>query len=250
MVVEQPSATGDDPVPGTTHLLGVDEAGRGPVMGPLVVAAVAVEVETGDAWLRELGVRDSKKLAAARRDRLAETIGGECVHQVIEVPAEDIDALRATATLNVIESRLFASAALAVVEALGAGALVTAYLDAADASETAFERYFRGSMADSPGSDAVLGVVSRHEADDAFPVVSAASVLAKARREVAVRRITDELGEDMGSGYPSDRRTIAFLEKWIIEKGVLPPHTRSSWKTAQRLMDRHGERVRTLDDFS
>jgi ribonuclease HII len=250
MVVELPSATGDGPVPGSTHLLGVDEAGRGPVIGPLVVAAVAVEVEGGEEWLRDLGVRDSKKLAAARRDSLAETIGGKCVHQVIEVPAEDIDALRATASLNVIESRLFASAALSVATALGNDARVTAYLDAADTSETTFERYFRGSISGSPGADAVLGVVSRHEADDAFPVVSAASVLAKARREVAVRRIADELGEDFGSGYPSDTRTTSFLEKWIIEKGVLPPHTRASWKTAQRLLDRHGDRVRTLDDFS
>ncbi|UCC92219.1 MAG: hypothetical protein JSW25_05960, partial [Thermoplasmata archaeon] len=172
MVVEHPFSNGDDPVPGSTHVLGVDEAGRGPVMGPLVVAAVAVPVEGGEDWLRELGVRDSKKLAAERRDRLADVIGKECVHQVLEVPAEDIDALRATASLNVIESRLFASVALAVVDRLGEGMRVTAYLDAADTSETTFERYFRSSMADSPGADAVLRVVSRHEADDAFPVVS------------------------------------------------------------------------------
>jgi ribonuclease HII len=219
-------------------------------MGPLVVAAVAVEVEGGEDWLRELGVRDSKKLAAARRDSLAETIGAKCVHQVIEVPAEDIDALRSTATLNVIESRLFASSALAVVAALGGDSRVTAYLDAADTSETTFERYFRGSIAGSEGEGAVLGVVSRHEADDAFPVVSAASVLAKARREEAMAAIRDELGEDLGSGYPSDTKTTAFLEKWIIEKGVLPPHTRASWKTAQRLLDKHADQVRTLDDYS
>ena len=96
---------------------------------------------------------------------------------------------------------------------------------------------------------AVLGVVARHEADDAFPVVSAASILAKARREEAVARMREELGEDLGSGYPSDTRTTAFLEKWIREKGVLPPHTRASWKTAQRLMDKHGPGVRRLEEF-
>jgi ribonuclease HII len=249
MVIEHPASSGDGPAPGTTHVLGVDEAGRGPVIGPLVVAAVAVPVDGGEAWLRELGVRDSKKLAAERRDRLAGIIGEECVHQVIEVPADDIDALRATASLNVIESRLFASVALAVVAQLEEGAQVTAYLDAADSSETTFERYFRGSLTGSPGADRVVGVVSRHEADDAFPVVSAASVLAKAQREVAVARISEELGADLGSGYPSDAKTIRFLEKWIMEKGVLPPHTRASWKTAQRLLDRHGSGVRRLDDF-
>lgn len=247
--MEHPTSTGDDPLPGTTHLVGVDEAGRGPVIGPLVVAAVAVPLEGGEERLRELGVRDSKKLLAARRDRLAAILAEGYVHQVIEVPSSDIDALRATASLNVIEARLFASVVLAVIGELDKGARVTAYLDAADTSETTFERYFRGSIQGSPAADAVLGVVSRHEADDAFPVVSAASVLAKARREEAVARIAEELGEAFGSGYPSDQRTIAFLEKWIIEKGVLPPHTRASWKTAQRLLDRHGEQVRRLDDF-
>lgn len=249
MASEHPASPGDEPSPGSTHLVGVDEAGRGPVIGPLVVAAFAVPVEGGEDHLRQLGVRDSKKLAASTRERLAQVIGTEYVHTVIEVPAEDIDALRTTASLNVIEARLFASAVLATVARLGEGARVTAYLDAADTSETTFERYFRGSMADSPGAEAVVGVVSRHEADDVFPVVSAASVMAKSRREEAVARIAQELGEDFGSGYPSDRVTIAFLEKWIMEKGVLPPHTRSSWKTAQRLLDRHGSQVRRLDDF-
>lgn len=229
--------------------MGVDEAGRGPVIGPLVVAAVAVPVEGGEDHLRRLGVRDSKKLQASRREHLAQEIGEGYPHTVIEVPADDIDALRATASLNVIEARIFASAVLGLVAKIGEEARVTAYLDAADTSETTFERYFRGSMADSPGADAVIGVVSRHEADDSFPVVSAASVLAKSRREEAVARIARELGEDFGSGYPSDRVTVAFLEKWIMEKGVLPPHTRSSWKTAQRLLDRHGSQVRRLDDF-
>ena len=249
MTVEHTKFPGDAPSPGTTHLVGVDEAGRGPVIGPLVVAAVAVPLDGGEDRLREMGVRDSKKLGATRREELAKIIGGDYVHTIIEVPADDIDALRATATLNVIEGRIFASAVLGVLAQLGDEARVTAYLDAADSSEATFERYFRGSLKGSPGAEAVIGVVSRHEADDIFPAVSAASVLAKSRREEAVARIAKELGEDYGSGYPSDKVTIGFLEKWIMEKGVLPPHTRTSWKTAQRLLDRHGSQARRLDDF-
>lgn len=248
-MVEHPRSTEDDPAQGTTHLVGVDEAGRGPVIGPLVVAAIAVPLDGGEDRLREMGVRDSKKLAPARRDQLARVLEGDYPHRVIAVPASDIDALRSTASLNLIEARIFASVVLALVADLGEGAVVTAYLDAADTSETTFERYFVGSMTGASGAEVVRGVVSRHEADDSFPVVSAASVLAKARREVEVARISEELGEDFGSGYPGDERTIAFLEKWITEKGVLPPHTRSSWRTAQRLLDRHGAQVRTLDEF-
>jgi ribonuclease HII len=248
MVVEWPASSGDEPPPGTTHLVGVDEAGRGPVMGPLVVAALAVPIDGGEGELRELGVRDSKKLQPARRDKMAERLV-EYPHRVIEVPAEDIDALRSTASLNVVEARVFASAVLALASDLGGDVRVTAYLDAADSSESMFERYFRSALGDAPGADNVVHVVSRHEADDTFPVVSAASVVAKARREAAVARIREELGTDIGSGYPSDRTTIDFLEKWITEKGVLPPHTRKSWRTAQRLMDRHGSSVRRLDDY-
>ncbi len=247
MVVEWPRSTGDEPHPDTTHLVGVDEAGRGPVLGPLVVAAIAVPLSS-EATLREMGVRDSKKLQANRRDRLA----GELTmyhHRVVEVPAEDVDALRSTASLNVIEARLFASTVLGVLEELGPEGRASVYLDAADATESTFERHFRGALGDDPRAGRVVHVVSRHEADDLFPVVSAASILAKTRREEALARLRKELGDDIGSGYPSDGRTIAFLEKWITEKGVLPPHTRASWRTAQRLLDRHGGAARRLDEY-
>jgi ribonuclease HII len=217
-------------------------------MGPLAVAALAVPAEGGEDRLREMGVRDSKKLLPAKRASIAASLS-DWPHKVIEVPASDVDALRSTASLNVVEARIFASATLGVISLLGGGARVAVYLDAADTSEATFERYFSGAISDAPGAEAVVSVVSRHEADDLFPVVSGASVLAKEHREAAVARIREELGEDFGSGYPGDARTIAFLEKWITDKGVLPPHTRRSWRTAQRLLDRHGASVRRLDDF-
>ena len=248
MIVEWPTTMGDDPPRGTTHLVGVDEAGRGPVIGPLVVAALAVPVEGGEDELRGLGVRDSKKLAPARREAVYEGLVGY-PHEVIEVSAENVDALRSTASLNVIEARVFASVVLHLLTALGEGARVAVYMDAADTSESVFERNFRSSLVDAPEAERLVHVVSRHEADDTFPVVSAASVVAKTRREAAIARIHEELGEDFGSGYPSDARTISFLEKWIMEKGVLPPHTRMSWRTAQRLVDKHGKNVPRLDDY-
>ncbi len=243
-----PAPMGDDPLAGTTHIIGVDEAGRGPVIGPLVVAALAAPVDGGEVALRALGVRDSKKLSVDRREHVFQALSGY-QRVVIEVPAEDIDALRSTASLNLVEARVFASAVLRLLTDLGDGARATVYLDAADTSESVFERNFLSALGTAPEAGRVVHIVSRHEADDLYPVVSAASVVAKTHREVAVAKIHDELGEDFGSGYPSDARTIGFLEKWIMEKGVLPPHTRRSWRTAQRLMDRHGSSVRRLDDY-
>jgi ribonuclease HII len=248
MVVEWPRNGGDEAPRETTHLVGVDEAGRGPVIGPLVVCAFAVPTEGGEDELKQIGVRDSKKLTPQRREKIASDLEGY-PKWVIEVPAEDVDALRATASLNVVEARVFASAVLALAGELGPEARLAVYLDAADSSESQFERYFRSAMGDAPEVPRVVHVVSQHEADNNFPVVSAASVVAKTRREEAVARIREELGAEFGSGYPSDAATIGFLEKWISEKGVLPPHTRRSWKTAQRLLDMHGTGVRRLDDY-
>ena len=90
-------------------------------------------------------------------------------------------------------------------------------------------------------------IVSKHGADDLFPVVSAASILAKVARDAEMRKIEAELGEKIGSGYSHDPETITFLEKWIREKGMLPPHARASWDTAKRLLS--AAATRKLEEF-
>ena len=52
------------------RVCGVDDAGRGPVIGPLIIAGVLVEEEKVSE-LKELGVRDSKTLPAVKREKLA-----------------------------------------------------------------------------------------------------------------------------------------------------------------------------------
>jgi ribonuclease HII len=212
-------------------ICGIDEAGRGPVLGPLVVAGVAVE---SDVALRALNVRDSKKLSPERREALAPEVEKVSKSHVIVIPAKDIDVMRAEMSLNDFEARLFAS----VIEVLRPD---TAYVDAVDVDEIEFKRAILRELSFD------VEVVSQHNADELFPVVSAASILAKVRRDAEVRAIESAFGEAIGSGYPSDPVTIAFLEKWIKEKGSLPPHTRASWDTARRLLSE--ARVRKLDDF-
>ena len=214
-----------------TRICGVDEAGRGPVIGPLVVAGVLVE---NDKSLREMRVRDSKKLSAKRREELAGKIlkVAECEIQV--VPAEDIDEMRKLMTINELEARVFASVVRKLRPEL-------AYLDSADANCETFERLVRNEL------DFDLKIVSEHKADEVYPVVSAASVIAKERREEEVRRIREELGEEIGSGYPADPITVEFMKKWISEKGGLPPYTRRSWETARRMLAE--SKVKKLDEF-
>jgi len=212
-------------------ICGVDEAGRGPVLGPLVVAGVAVD---SDVPLRQLNVRDSKKLSPDRRGALAPFIENVAKHEVLVIPAAEIDVMRAEMSLNDFEAKLFAK----VIERLRPA---TAYVDAADVDEIEFKRAIQRELPFE------VEIVSQHNADDLFPVVSAASILAKVRRDSEMRALAAAFREDIGSGYPSDPATITFLEKWIREKGSLPPHTRASWDTSKRLLS--GARVRKLDEF-
>ncbi len=212
-------------------ICGVDEAGRGPVLGPLVVAGVIVDT---DVPLRHLNVRDSKKLSPERRELLAPEIErvGRCEVRVI--PAADIDVMRSQMSLNDFEARLFAS----IIEQLHPE---TAYVDAVDVDEIEFKRAILKQLPFE------VEIVSQHEADDLFPVVSAASIIAKVRRDAEMRKIEASYGEPAGSGYPSDPVTIAFLEKYIREKGSPPPHTRLTWDTTRRLLAE--AKNRKLDDY-
>ncbi len=212
-------------------ICGVDEAGRGPVLGPLVVAGVMVD---SDVPLRHLNVRDSKKLTPERRELLAPEIEKLARCEVVVVPAADIDVMRGQMSLNDFEAQLFAR----VVQVLHPE---TAYVDAVDVDEIEFKRAILKLVPFE------VEIVSQHEADDLFPVVSAASIVAKVRRDTEMRTIGESLGVPVGSGYPSDPVTIAFLEKWIREKGSPPPHTRLTWDTTRRLLAE--AKNRKLDEF-
>jgi ribonuclease HII len=212
-------------------ICGVDEAGRGPVIGPLVVCGVCVDSDEG---LRRLNVRDSKKLTPARREELAPKIRKIARVEIVEVPAEQIDGLREHMSLNRLEARIFAS----IIDSL---CPKTAYIDAADADEEKFGRLVKSSLTRE------VEVISEHKADDTYPVVSAASIIAKVQRDARIREIEAEIGEPIGSGYTSDPETISFLERWTKAKKSFPPHTRKSWLTSQNIMMMN--HMRRLDEF-
>jgi ribonuclease HII len=201
-------------------LCGIDEAGRGPVLGPMVVAGILIE---NDAPLRQLNVRDSKKLTPEKREALAPEIMKLVKFEIVVVSAEDIDLMRAQMSLNDFEAKIFAT----IIEKLNPE---TAYVDAADVDEIEFKKMILNELKKP------VDVVSKHYADELFPVVSAASILAKVRRDAEVRKIEAEFGKPIGSGYPSDQITMTFLEEWLKEKGTLPPHCRQSWDTCKRLL--------------
>lgn len=214
---------------------GIDEAGRGPVFGPLVVAAVR---STNPEKLVEMEVADSKKIPAARRERMARLIRDEptCQHVVIFRSAEEIDKLRENQTLNEIEVDMFKEAFAALDDTK-----TKWFLDAADVDE---ERFGRLVSPDKP-------VVSKHGADDKYVVVGAASIIAKVERDNAMKtlqkRLERKLPYNVGSGYPSDPSTKSFLAAYVEKFGEFPEGTRTSWKTAKRLIPKPPSS--TLADF-
>ena len=201
-------------------ICGVDEAGRGPVLGPMVVAAVAMEDDTP---LRQMQVRDSKKLTPARREELAAKINECCRVEFQVVDHNEIDARGTKMSLNELEAVVFAS----LIDRLRADVV---YVDACDVNEEHFRKMVGGRLSYRPN------IICEHKADDTYPIVSAASIIAKTNRDRIISEIQAEIGQDIGSGYASDPTTIQFLQKWIKEKGDLPPYTRRSWATAKEAM--------------
>jgi ribonuclease HII len=223
-----------------SSLIGVDEAGRGPVLGPLVVAGVKLASIDQEELFKELGVRDSKKVSPNRREQLAVEIKKIGKFFIRSFSAEEIDEHRKAKTLNKLEGELFAE----VINALNPNEQTKVYVDSADANEESFKKYIESNLNNRPK------IISKHKADENFLIVAAASILAKTERDSEVKRISQELHENIGSGYPADPVTIAFLEKWIKDKGDFPPYTRKSWNTAKRLMKDIKIPIKTLDDFN
>jgi len=215
---------------------GADEAGRGPCIGPLVVAGVKVE---DNSKLVKNRIRDSKKLTPRRREYLAKKIKKLAIdYEILIIPARDIDDMRKVMTLNEIEVNAFTK----VIKKLKPE---VCYVDSADVDEERFRRNILNNLSFKPT------IISKHKADDMYPVVGAASILAKIRRDEEIRNIAFKLekriGLPMGSGYPADPITIRFLRAWIKKYDTFPSDVRYSWKTIKRLLS--DKKTKSLDDF-
>jgi ribonuclease HII len=200
---------------------GVDEAGRGCVVGPLVVAGVSADAE-GVEGLKELGVRDSKKLSPARRVAMYGGILKVCSRAYwVHIGPREIDTVVRTGRkyrkLNYLEALYFAK----VIDELEAR---TVTVDASDSVPRRFGDVICANL------KATCEVRALHKADRDFPLVSAASIIAKVERDRLVEKLRSIHG-DFGSGYPSDPKTKIYFRKWL-EDGKSPPEwTRSSWKS-------------------
>ena len=209
---------------------GVDEAGRGCVIGPLVVAGVMLKAENLPL-LSELGVKDSKLLTPKKREALyPEIIRLTEKYQTIKVLPYQIDkAVESARKLHKL-NRLEAQTMAQVIEALKPD---EAYVDAADTVEHRFGNHIRECL------KIKTRIISKHKADRIFPVVSAASIIAKVERDREIASLKVEYG-DFGSGYLTDGKTMSFLRQLLEKNDDYPSFVRKSWKPAKRAKNEKG----------
>ena len=217
-------------------VVGIDEAGRGPVVGSLFIGGFMVEESKLDE-VDELGVKDSKKLTDGKREDLAEQLREMGEPFLKEISASEIDDLREVMSLNEIEIQGFTD----VIERSDADKIIV------DLPEPNGDRFINKMKRELPARFSDRDFVAEHGADESFPIVSAASIIAKSARENHVDSLKQKYGYDFKSGYPHDKPTINFLEDYLNEKGELPEETRLSWSTAERIVKENSQK--SFDEF-
>ena len=192
-------------------VLGIDEAGRGSVLGPLVIAGVIIP-EKMDKVLERMGVKDSKRLAPHRRTILSRKLKKMFEHEVVVISALEIDQMREKNAMRDLIIKLNPEKAIV------------------DAVDVKAER-FQNNLCESTGID----VIAEHKADDKYIQVSAASIIAKAERDAQIAEINKEYIKmgGIGSGYPSDPKTKEFLTNYTYDE--MPDFVRRSWATVSKM---------------
>ncbi|MBR9706043.1 ribonuclease HII [Candidatus Pacearchaeota archaeon] len=215
-----------------TKVLGIDEAGRGPVIGPMVIAGVMLDKE--DIPLIEKA-RDSKTLWQKQRVKLDKDIRSipGVKYEVLVVEPEVIDAAIFSGELNL--NWLEAHKQAEIINKLNPD---VAIIDCPSINEKAYKEYLQNLVTNKE-----IELIVEHKADVNYKTSAAASILAKVERERQVEKIKEKYGL-IGSGYPADPKTIAFVkENW----DKCPEIFRKSWSTYQRYARPVGQK--SIEDF-
>lgn len=201
------------------QVCGVDEAGRGSLVGPLVIAGVTIS-KSKLKTLKKMGIRDSKELNPAARELLyKKIIKFVDEYYVAKVFPKTIDTSVKRHDLNGLEAKYMAK----VISKLNPG---ISYVDSCDVNPSRF-----GKVVSQKSNSKVR---SYHKADSRFVIVSTASIIAKVQRDREIAKLRKK--HDLGSGYPSDKKTIHFVRAYIHKTRQVPDFVRKSWKPVQLIL--------------
>jgi ribonuclease HII len=217
-------------------IAGIDEAGKGPALGPMCVAGILLDEDKFDK-LSRIGVKDSKQLKPKKREALSVDIKKLADrYYILEVTPNQIDELRKVMTMNEIMVNCY-------VKVLKELRPDHAFVDAADVKAERFGEKIKKKYSRK------IEITSEHNADEKYPIVSAASILAKVQRDALIKKIEKMVGVEIGSGYPADTKTIQFLEKWTKEHRKLPEFARSSWETSKKMIENLKKTQKRISEY-
>ena len=205
-------------------IAGVDEAGRGSVIGPLVVAGIGIK-ESKLSVFRKLCLRDSKTLSRKSRSSLFTRIIGIADYVCVCIlTTNGIDESVGLRGLNKLEAEAMA----AVINDIQPD---NVYVDCCDVNPLRYKLLLETYIAFSRK----YRLYSLHHADSINVVVSAASIVAKVIRDTEIYEIRKSY-KDIGSGYPSDRLTMKFIKDWVSRFGEPPNFVRKSWRPVRLIL--------------
>lgn len=210
-------------------ICGIDEAGRGSVIGPLVIAGISIK-NSNIKKLEDIGVKDSKALTKNKRNFLFTQILDlsefVCIYKI---DCKTIDENVYQRKLNKLEGIIMSS----IIKYLSAD---IAYVDSCDINIDRYTDYLKSKLTIKNNSS----VIAMHKADKINPVVSAASIIAKVIRDREIQ-ILEEIFQNVGSGYPSDKKTMYFIKNWIKEYKEFPNFVRKSWRPIREITYRQSK---------
>ena len=200
-------------------ICGIDDAGRGSIIGPLVIAGITIEKKNLKK-LKSLGVRDSKKLTRKSREILyKKIIKNVDDYYVVKIPPKTIDHSVFKHNLNHLEAKNMAKIVIKLNPTVS-------YVDSCDVDYKRFGKEI--SLLSSKAK-----IKSYHHADSRFVAVAAASIIAKVTRDRAIHRLNKNF--DLGSGYPSDKKTTKSIKK-LLSNNKSESFIRFSWKPVQKII--------------
>ena len=220
------------------NITGIDEAGRGSIIGPLVIAGVCANKETIKEF-KKIGIKDSKKLTRKDRERFAKIIiqkSNEC--SIRKLSPKKIDRAVMLRKKNKNRKLNFQAknyGGLNELEACAMSSILNklnseiAFIDSCDVNPKRFKIKIKSLMQKK------IKMYSLHKADEIYTIVSAASILAKCIRDKEIYTLQRRYGL-IGSGYPSDNKTRVFLKTWNLKNDNKPNFSRKSWKTWDKIL--------------
>jgi ribonuclease HII len=211
-----------------TILIGLDEAGRGPVIGPLVMCGFVVSAEK-EQNLVNLGVKDSKMILPNKRELLFNQLADNYDYLLKIVDPKEIDSALEHKDLNLnwLEAHKSAEICNELIEKYN-DKEIKIILDCPSANPKAYTEYFKNLL-----NNKNVQIICEHKADQKYPVVSSASIIAKVTRDRIIKNLNIKHNIDIGSGYPSDPKTKDFLLK-NFDKYDFFRKSWSSWKNIEQ----------------